>query len=225
MRARAAVLGCAAAISLVLSGCAPGQIANRPTSPRTQDAVRRPSPSPSPSSLALANPRRAPSTPGAPRTAIRYAAECVASQLVLTTGPRVSEMSMQDTVDLVLSNDSGVGCYFDGYPGVSFVDGMGDQLLFDDEWTGDEMVTSAPPQPVEVGPGQAAYLRVNTVACSGPAVGRATDVRVIPPNDTDWLQVSLAGQVVITACDASDPGYVEHVSPVEPSIQATAAAP
>lgn len=132
---------------------------------------------------------------------------------------------MQDTLDLVLTNDSGAGCYMDGYPGVSFVDGMGDQLPLDDEWSGDQMVTSAPPGMVEVGPGQAAYLRVNTVPCAGPPAGQASDVRVIPPNDTDWLQVSLAGQVAITACGPNDPGHVEHVSPMEPSIQATAALP
>ncbi|HEX4213287.1 MAG TPA: DUF4232 domain-containing protein [Candidatus Dormibacteraeota bacterium] len=154
---------------------------------------------------------------------MRFPAECVASQLVLTLGPRVDERTMQDTVDLVLTNDSGVGCHLDGYPGVSFVDSQSDQLPFEDVWGGDQMVTSATPSLVELAPNQAAYIRVNTIPCSESPGAPASDVRVIPPNDDDWLQVSLAGAPEITACGADDPGRTEHVSPVEASIQATAA--
>lgn len=133
-------------------------------------------------------------------------------------------MTMQDTVDLVLTNNSGVGCYLFGYPGVSFVDSFGNQLPFEDAWSGDQEVTSTGPVLVELAPGSAAYIRVNTVPCSEGSVGQASSVRVIPPNDYHWLQVGLAGAPAISACGPRDPGHVEHVSPVEPSIQATAAA-
>lgn len=235
MRVRIAILVClVVAASLALAACGPSLVAGRAPSPSETGGAPVGSPTsgetPTPSSqVAVLPPPPMPtptptSAPAAPPAPVRLPVECEPAQLVLTLGPRISEMTVQHTIELVLTNRSGVGCYLFGYPGVSFVDSRGDQLRFVDAWSGDQEVTSAAPTPVELGPGVSAYTRVNTLPCSGPSAGEASAVRVIPPNDYEWVQVPLTDVPTITGCaNPTDPGRTEHVSPMEPSPQATAA--
>ena len=122
---------------------------------------------------------------------------------------------------LVLSNESSRGCYLDGYPGVLLVDRSGQGLPVLYLQTGDQVVTSAPPQHVDLPPGAEAFLTVSKPACAATGLTQAAYARVTLPDDTSSLQITIAGNVPMDYCGAGDPGSVLHISPVEPTYAAT----
>lgn len=114
-----------------------------------------------------------------------------------------------------------MGCFLFGYPGISLVDVQGRVLPLDYSWTGDQVVTSRPPVHVDLPPGGLAYVTVNKYRCDTQDLIQASTVRLIPPDNFTALSMSIADNVSMDYCGEGDPGSVLHISPVEPSQEAT----
>ncbi len=143
------------------------------------------------------------------------------SQLSVGFGGGVSEGIGQHTIDLTLRNTSSTTCSIDGYPGIALLGADGAILPFEYQRGGDQMTTSAPPQPVGLTPGGVAYIRINKYRCDIGDKAAPMSVQVIAPNDTTSTKLAFAGQTDMSYCGAGDPGSVLHISPVEPTEAAT----
>ena len=179
-------------------------------------ANQPPTPSAIPSSSA--SPSTSPSA--SPSPVVHYTSRCAVSQLTLAWGGPTSEATGQHTLPLVLTNTSRTGCHLFGYPGISLIDANGRILPLQYVWGGDQMVTSSPPVMVEIAPAASAYIVTNKYRCDTSDYMHAVKARVIPPDDTAFLQVSLVNNVPMDYCGQGDPGSILHISPVEPSFQA-----
>ena len=154
---------------------------------------------------------------------VHFVSRCTATQLTLAWGGRFSEPTGQHTLPLILTNSSHAGCYLLGYPGVSFVDRAGRVLPLQYVWGGDQVVTSSKPVMVELPVGRSAYVVVNKYRCDTTDLIQGAAVRIIPPDDRAFLQVSIVDNVSMDYCGPGDPGSVVHVSPVEPTQNAALA--
>ncbi len=150
---------------------------------------------------------------------------CQPSELSVTLGPPVSEETEQDSLLVEITNKSGDACYLFGYPGISFYDSEGALLPLAYERTGDQMVTSAPPQRVSLAAGGTAYVLMNESSasiCVGPESVSAATLNVIPPDTTSSFTLDLQGQRNIFACSGPTPATDPlAISPVEQSADDT----
>jgi hypothetical protein len=150
---------------------------------------------------------------------------CQPSDLSVTLGPPVSEETEQDSLLVEITNKSGDACYLFGYPGISFYDSEGALLPLAYERTGDQMVTSAPPQRVSLAAGGTAYVLMNESSasiCVGPESVSAATLNVIPPDTTSSFTLDLQGQRNIYACSGPTPARDPlAISPVEQSAEDT----
>jgi hypothetical protein len=64
---------------------------------------------------------------------------------------------------------------------------------------------------------------VNKYRCDMTDLMQGTVVRIIPPDDRTFLQVSIMDNVSMDYCGPGDPGSVVYVSPVEPTQNAAEA--
>src|SRR6202035_4232010 len=143
-----------------------------------------------------------------------FTTRCSAGQLAVRWGGPVSEATGQNTVSLTISNISADGCYLFGYPQVALADNAGRVLPLQYQNSGDQMVTSAPPAHVDLGPNGLAYVTVNKYRCDTTDLMHASVLRLTPPGLTASFTVSLAGNVPMDYCGPGDPGFTVHVSPV-----------
>lgn len=204
------VLGCV----LLLGACQPGGHA---VVPGPSASVRQqPTPTPTSSPLPTSTPATSPSP-----TSISYQQRCSIGQLAATWGGRVSEPTGQHTLSLVITNTSKTGCYLFGYPNVALVDRANRVLPLQYERTGDQVVTSATPNHVDMAPGASAYVTLNKYRCDTTDLMQATEARLTPPDLASSRTVSITDNVSMDYCGPGDPGSIVHVSPVEPSYQAT----
>jgi hypothetical protein len=142
--------------------------------------------------------------------------------LTLELGELVSEATGQQSLSLTLTNRTEIGCFLYGYPGVSLLDSSGRLLPLNYRWSGDQMITSNKPTHVDVRPRSAAYVTINKYRCDLGNVAHATLLRVIPPDDTNRLELELpADSRSLDYCGTGDPGSDLHISPVEPTFPAT----
>jgi hypothetical protein len=148
---------------------------------------------------------------------------CSAGQLAVSWGGPVSEATGQHTVSLVISNNSTRGCYLFGYPQVAVVDKAGRTLPLQYQTSGDQMVTSAAPTHVDLGPNGRGYVTVNKYRCDVGDLMLASVIQITPPGVTSSFSVSLEGNVSMAYCGPGDPGSIVHVSPFEPTFAATVA--
>jgi hypothetical protein len=148
----------------------------------------------------------------------------VPSQLRLTAGPLVSEMTEQHTVILVLRNISARGCTLRGYPVTTLTAGNGKSLPFTYRRQGDQMLTSSPPAPVPLAPGGAAYLAFNKNACVGFSRAAARQARVTLPGTQQSLTITLTTRQP-EYCGPADPGHTIDIIPIQRTLAAVYASP
>ena len=137
---------------------------------------------------------------------------CQAADLKAQPGPRVSEATGQHTRDWLLTNTADP-CVLDGYPAVSALDDKGRALGYSYSHSGDQMTTSAPPQPVYLPHGGAAWIRVNKYRCDIASQDTATTLRVTLPSGGGILDLPVA----LEYCTET-PSLTIAVSPFEPVI-------
>jgi hypothetical protein len=113
-----------------------------------------------------------------------------------------------------------------GYPAVTILAESERQLPFVIATSGDQMVTDDPPGIVNLPTGHAAWIRLNKYRCDlgSVAVGRRLMLGVVA--DGDALTLALDPMrphgIGLDYCGKDDPGSAIHVSPFEPTEQATA---
>ena len=221
MLCRALALSSGLAVAILSAGCsgAPAAIGATPL-PTRQGSV---SASPS-AATQSATPEVSVSATASASTPVHFASRCTSSQLTLGWGGRISEPTGQHTLSLTLTNSSRAGCHLFGYPGVSFVDPGGRVLPLRYIWGGDQVVTSSKPVMVDLPAGGTAYVLVNKYRCDTTDLMQGAAVRLIPPDERTFLQVSIMDNVPMDYCGPGDPGSVVYVAPVEPSFDAVFAA-
>ena len=217
MLCRALALSSGLAVAILSAGCsgAPAAIGATPL-PTRQGSV---SASPS-AATQSATPEVSVSATASASTPVHFASRCTSSQLTLGWGGRIGEPTGQHTLSLTLTNSSRAGCHLFGYPGVSFVDPGGRVLPLRYIWGGDQVVTSSKPVMVDVPAGGTAYVLVNKYRCDTTDLMQGAAVRLIPPDERTFLQVSIMDNVPMDYCGPGDPGSIVYVSPVEPSFDA-----
>ncbi len=145
---------------------------------------------------------------------------CQASALRLEAAP-VSEKTEQHSLLLAITNDGTTSCSLLGYPGITLYDSQGGQLPLTYQWKGDQMVTSSPPQAVNLAVGAMGYVLINKNVCVGSEGAVASALHFIPPGDTTSITIDLpiGG---LTSCQTGwDPGSTLEISPIEPTASAT----
>jgi hypothetical protein len=129
----------------------------------------------------------------------------------------VSEQTQQESLLLEITNRSGTACYLFGYPGISLYDAQGKLLPLSYKWQGDQEVTSAPPQQVNLAAGAPAYVLINETNpnCTGPSL-LATTLRFIPPDTTSSFTLNLQGARNMYSCSTANSGMLNTlaISPV-----------
>ncbi len=153
--------------------------------------------------------------------AIVAGTRCASGSLQLGTGQPISEPTGQHSLSLLLTNTAHQACYLNGYPTVALVDSRGAIVPFSYSRSGDQVVTSALPSLVVIGPGGAAYVTINKYRCDLGDHQIAAAARLTPPGDTEPLQTPIGQYPILGYCGNGDPGSTVHVSPVEPTVGAT----
>jgi hypothetical protein len=146
---------------------------------------------------------------------------CAPSQLSLKFGGDVSEKTEQNSIGLTLTNISTETCHLIGYPGIVFVDAVGDDLPLIYLRGGDQMVTYQPPKVVDLPPASISYVLLNQNACVGRQVDVATGLRLVPPNTSGTLTLPATAFPSVNSCVLGDPGNTLTISPVEPTAADT----
>jgi Protein of unknown function (DUF4232) len=132
-----------------------------------------------------------PTVPAAPTT-------CPTTNLALTLGPQTGSAG-HFNYELQLRNTGTVACTMTGFPGVSFVDGSGNQIGVPAQRNTLTYST------VTIAPGAIGYAHlavVDTSVQNCPAAP-ALAIRVYPPNQTAWLTVPVSG---LQVCSNNTPG-------------------
>jgi len=142
---------------------------------------------------------------------------CGLSQLQLTAGPRISEMTEQNTLVLVFRNISAKACDLRGYPGITLTDSRGRRLAFVYRPGGDQMLTSNRPGLVRLAPHGYAYSALNKNTCVSFARTSAARAEVTPPGQHEPLVLTLAHYPILGYCGRGDPGHTIDIAPVEPT--------
>jgi hypothetical protein len=144
---------------------------------------------------------------------------CQPSDLRLAVGSPVSEKTQQDSALLTLTNIGTLPCHLFGYPGISRYDAQGALLPLSYRWQGDQMVTSAPPQPVILRADATGYVLVNKNECTLSQVALPTTLRLFPPDDDTSLVLDDAPSLAM--CGPGDEGdNTLDISPVEATVSA-----
>jgi hypothetical protein len=145
---------------------------------------------------------------------------CRSTDLTLAVGPSISPLTGQNLISLTMTNVGRAPCALDGYPTVTFFDSQNSVVPFSIQHS-DQEVTAAAARSVVVKPGHAGFVLVDKYRCDSGDVSEATAMEVVPPDQTEALRVRAASPF----CGAGDPGSVVAVSPVEPDLRSTLAAP
>src|SRR5437667_3555985 len=210
MLCRALALSSGLAVAVLSAGCSGGPAAIGATPlPNRQGSV---SASPS-AATQSATPEVSVSATASASTPVHLASRCTSSQLTLGWGGRISEPTGQHTLSLTLTNSSRAGCHLFGYPGVSFMDPGGRVLPLRYIWGGDQVVTSSKPVMVDLPAAGTAYVLVNKYRCDTTDLMQGAAVRLIPPDERTFLQVSIMDNVPMDYCGPGDPGSIVYVSP------------
>ena len=155
---------------------------------------------------------------------------CRLSRFVVTLGPYVSEATGQHTLALRLENRGAVTCVLDGYPRLTLYD-AGGPIPFAIRRGGDQMISSDPPQPVEVLPGGQALILMNKYRCDRGAAPGSRGTRRIrissghPGSGSasiifDDRQAIPMPYRIPDYCGRGDPGSTLTVSPFVRTVRA-----
>ena len=149
---------------------------------------------------------------------------CKTTQLRLSLGGEISPSSGMNPLAVRITN-LGPPCTLRGYPAIFVHARHGRELPFVIARSGDQMVTDAPPVTVTLRRGAAAWIRLNNYRCDLGV--RAMGRRLVIGVRTDANRLSLALHPdrprgdFMAYCGPGDPGSILHVSPFEPTEQAT----
>lgn len=146
---------------------------------------------------------------------------CEPAQLQLSVGQPVSETTGQHSLLLVLTNVGHLPCYLFGYPGITLYNSQNQILPLVYQREGDQVVTSSPPQRVNLASGSTAFVAVNKYRCDLGDKSVAEVLQLIPPGDTSSMTLNIAGLRDLAYCGPGDPGSTLEISPVEPTAAAT----
>lgn len=147
---------------------------------------------------------------------------CRSPDLDLETGPLVSEPTGQHTISLTLTNRSSHACSLIGYPRVMLLAASGQVLPFDFRHQGDQVVTSAAPQQIELTPGAVAYVTLNKYRCDLGDQALVSSLQLLLPGDQTTLGLSLPAESgVFGFCGPGDPGSIVSISPLAATFGAT----
>lgn len=154
---------------------------------------------------------------------------CRAASLRWRPGGGISPMTGEHAEAFDLVNTEKVACFVRGYPAAVLYDGAGGALPFRYADGGGPYLTRDKPRAVPLKPGAHAYVVIAKYRCDLGDLKKATSIR---------LSLRLAGGGVVsrrirlgtpsspgqTYCVGGrhDPGQLVTISPVEPSIGATA---
>jgi hypothetical protein len=144
--------------------------------------------------------------------------------LSLSSGTLWSEKTGQHTATFVLTNRSQHTCVLDGYPHVQLLDERRRLLRFRYSHTGDQMITSRPPQRIVVRPGGRGFFALNKYRCDIKATAIARIVRVQLPGQTRWLRLWLPAYPLLDYCPEK-PSLIITLSPLVESLGKASAGP
>ncbi len=142
----------------------------------------------------------------------------------LALGREVPEPTGQHTLSFSLTNRAKRACSVFGYPSVALLNPAGQELPFVYQRSGDQVVTSQPPQRAELQPGDTAYLTINKYRCDLGDQDQAKIVELSLPGNALRLQVVLPPTAMSFAyCGPGDPGSTVSVSPLSATFGDTLA--
>jgi hypothetical protein len=155
----------------------------------------------------------------------RTAPVCEAASLHLIVHG-VSEATQQESRLFEIVNSGQSTCALDGYPLVTLQTGRGTGLAFTTAHSGDQMVTSARPRPVELLPSHSAWVMINQNACVGrqqsaPAMRANLEL----PARRSVLAAHIGRYPIIAECLPADAGRILQVSPIKPTSAAASGHP
>jgi len=145
---------------------------------------------------------------------------CMASQLRVQPGSRVSEKTEQHTMLIVLTNSSDRSCLLVGYPTITLFDRRERAMPFSYGYQGDQMITAAQPTRVRLDTERSAFFALNKNACVSFTSRVARSVRVVLPESQGSRTLRLSRYPILDYCRAPDPGHGITVSPIEPKASA-----
>jgi len=175
------------------------------------------------STSTFAPPPTSPVTTAPPTTqAVVASIRCQPPELRMGIGPPVSPETGEHPLLLTLTNEGPGACYLDGYPGITLYDANNALLPLSYQRHGYQ-TTGPAPQRVDIAPGSAAFVMVSKYRCDSGDKDTAVSLRLIPPDDTTSMTVSIQGQQDLSYCGPGDPGSELEISPVEPTAAATTA--
>ncbi len=175
------------------------------------------------SAATVVPPPTSPPTTAPPTTQpVVASTRCQSSQLRLGVGPPVSEETGEHSLLLILTNAGSDACYLYGYPGVTLYDAQNALLPLSYERSGYQSAGPAP-QRVDLAPGSTAFVMISKYRCDLGDKTTAETLRLIPPDDTTSMSVSIEGLRDLSYCGPGDPGSTLDTSPVEPTASATTA--
>ncbi len=140
---------------------------------------------------------------------------CTAGELRAGKGPKVSEATGQNTLDLSLTNVSRSTCVLDGYPVVKLLGANGRSLAYRYLDGGDEMTTDAKPSPVYLPPGAKAWARINKYRCDIGSTAFAYAVVFTLPDKGGSVTMIMTTSPLYDYCHEAA-SLVVSVSPFEP---------
>ncbi len=117
---------------------------------------------------------------------------------------------------LAFRNGGPLSCSLTGYPGISLLDSAGHVLPFRVTHAGNQVVTSAHPNPVTLQPGAEAYAAFGKYRCDGGDKAMAVGARVLLPGQprSSSFTVRLILEPRVGFCGPGDPGSTLAVSPI-----------
>ncbi len=139
---------------------------------------------------------------------------CRIGQMRLKIGPLVSEKTEQHTATVTLTNLGSASCTLDGYPVIALLDSRGRILPFIYSRRGDQMITSARPEPLHLQAGASAFFAFNKNACVSFTNRYARTLRVTLPGSRASRSIQLPRYPIIDYCQGNDPGATVTVSPI-----------
>jgi hypothetical protein len=108
-----------------------------------------------------------------------------------------------------------------GYPRISLLDAAGTEIAIEYRKSGDQIVTSRPPERVVLPPGGTAYMTLSGSPCVTGSVGPAGALELIPPDETVPLSLPHNPSHAAAVGFACGVGSVFHVSPVGADFNVT----
>lgn len=209
VRARIAMLGCAA----VVAGCGSSSATDDTTGTSTPAGAATATRTVTRTQTRAAS-STSPDSTSSTTAAAPPSGQCVAADLALSfLGGQGA--TGHGELGFELRNISNSTCHTYGYPGVLFLDRAGKALPTDSTRTTQDFFGSVPENKLDVAPGQSVSFRLGVTHGAASPVGCTTayGLQVIPPDDTATLHVAIVNGGAYECRTAT-------VSPLQPGTSA-----